>query len=140
MRRPCGHADPADFLPAGAMLQPRLPAADAAEQVRTPRTRMHGCAHSPVSGRSPWRSAPSPSDHVDVRPALRASRLGVDAFNSHRDLWTLGYAVARIAGNADDRSHTRPAGLVGFHPPVCGEEDLTLVRARFRQYDWEPAW
>jgi pimeloyl-ACP methyl ester carboxylesterase len=77
--------------------------------------------------------APSVSTTYDVRPALHATRDGMDVFYSKNDRLWLG-AVTAFTGTSDDPMQTRPAGRFGFEPTlVPGEEPLF---AKLRQYEW----
>lgn len=83
--------------------------------------------------------APSVSADYDLRPALRASRNGVDVFYSHRDRFQLGVAVS-ILGTAD-RRWTAASGRVGFRPVICTPDDA-ILHTLLRQHPWNPcvAW
>jgi pimeloyl-ACP methyl ester carboxylesterase len=84
--------------------------------------------------------SPSVSADYDLRPALRASRQGIDVFYSERDLWQLGIGIS-IVGTAD-RCWRAAAGRVGFRPVVGTPADAHLYAARLRQHPWDPsvAW
>ncbi len=84
--------------------------------------------------------APAVSADYDLRPALAASRQGVDAFTSERDRFYLGVGT-RVVGTADGKQDVPPAGRVGFAMPTTAGADLSLAQ-RFRQHPWEPcvAW
>jgi pimeloyl-ACP methyl ester carboxylesterase len=77
--------------------------------------------------------APSVSSHYDVRPALRATRNGMDVLYSKNDRLWLG-AFTAVAGTTDAAMETRPAGRFGFEPQATPEE-LPLY-AKLRQYEW----
>ena len=83
--------------------------------------------------------APAVSAAYDLRPALRASRGGVDVFYSQRDVAYLGVGVA-LLGTADGQGGPA-AGRVGFRPRAECPDDLALF-ARLRQHPWHPcvAW
>jgi pimeloyl-ACP methyl ester carboxylesterase len=81
--------------------------------------------------------SPSVSADYDVRPALRAARLGIDNFYSPRDRLWLGAFVA-LVGAMDDPSAARTAGRYGFEGPSAEPADGPLY-ARLRQHCWEPA-
>jgi pimeloyl-ACP methyl ester carboxylesterase len=76
------------------------------------------------------------SADYDLRPALRCSRRGIDAFYSQRDLAYLGLGVA-LVGTAD-RQWNAPAGRVGFQPLGSSPEDVALYK-KLRQHCWDPA-
>src|SRR5262249_45143874 len=75
--------------------------------------------------------APAVSPGCDVRPALAASRCGVDVFYSPTDLVSRGLALTGCA----DGWHVFSAGANGFTPP-CGCPDPNL---RQHGYCWEMA-
>jgi pimeloyl-ACP methyl ester carboxylesterase len=79
--------------------------------------------------------APSVSADYDLRPALRASRRGIDVFYSGRDWAYLGAGVS-IVGTAD-REWSAAAGRVGFRPVGRCPEDTALYCARLRQHAWD---
>jgi pimeloyl-ACP methyl ester carboxylesterase len=78
--------------------------------------------------------APAVSAYHDLKPALAASRRGVDVFYSKADWWYLGMGVTMV-GTAD-RHWDPAAGRVGFKPPECRPEDVPLY-AKLRQYPWQ---
>lgn len=82
--------------------------------------------------------APAVSADYDLRPALAASRQGVDAFCSARDRFYLGFGT-RVVGTADGKQDVPAAGRVGFAMPTG--PDLALAQ-RLRQHPWDPsiAW
>jgi hypothetical protein len=84
--------------------------------------------------------APAVAADYDVRPALRAARQGVDAFNSERDRWILGVGT-RVVGTADGKQGVPPAGRVGFEMPAVAGADACLIQ-RLHQHPWDPsiAW
>lgn len=79
--------------------------------------------------------APTVSPGYDLRPALTASRQGVDAFVSRRDVFTGGLAM-RVVGTAD-RQWAPAAGQVGFCPVLTRPGDERLY-GKLRQHDWDP--
>jgi pimeloyl-ACP methyl ester carboxylesterase len=79
--------------------------------------------------------APSVSADYDLRPALRASRLGVDVFYSSRDIGYLGLGVALI-GTVDHWGRAA-AGRVGFRPHVETMDD-SMIYNKLRQHPWNP--
>jgi pimeloyl-ACP methyl ester carboxylesterase len=79
---------------------------------------------------------PAVSACYDLRPALRASRQGVDVFHSERDFWHLGVGTA-LFGTADGRRGEPAAGRGGFTPVVQTPEDGALHN-KLRQYPWDP--
>jgi pimeloyl-ACP methyl ester carboxylesterase len=78
--------------------------------------------------------APSVSDAYDLRPALLASRLGIDVFHSGRDNFILG-ACMLIVGTADGASRTA-AGRCGFTPIITSPADAALY-TKLRQHPWD---
>jgi pimeloyl-ACP methyl ester carboxylesterase len=80
--------------------------------------------------------SPSVSTNYDVKPALRASRGGIDVFYSERDTGYLGVGVS-LVGTAD-RLGGPAAGRVGFRLRADTEADAALY-ARLRQHPWHPA-
>jgi pimeloyl-ACP methyl ester carboxylesterase len=80
--------------------------------------------------------APSVCVSYDLRPALRASRRGIDAFHSAEDRVILGLGM-RIVGTADRRCRTA-AGQCGFTPVLYGPADAALY-GKLRQHPWGPA-
>jgi pimeloyl-ACP methyl ester carboxylesterase len=83
--------------------------------------------------------APSVSADYDLRPALRASRQGIDVYYSRRDRIVLG-VLTRVIGNTDRRGGAT-SGHVGFRLAVATCEDQALY-ANLRQHQWtrEVAW
>lgn len=73
--------------------------------------------------------APSVSAGYDLRPALAATREGLDVFCSHKDRATLGAGV-RLVGTAD-RGPGRAAGRLGF----CGAD-----ADKVRHHHWTAEW
>src|SRR5262249_54829266 len=80
--------------------------------------------------------APSVSPAYHLRPAVAASREGLDACVSDRDRVILGLAM-RIVGTADGRAGPA-AGRVGFRPRPATPCDAALF-GRLRQHTWHPA-
>jgi hypothetical protein len=78
--------------------------------------------------------APSVSTRYDLRPALRASRQGIDVFASTKDRWALGLVI-RCIGSADERRDEKAAGRYGFEVVGANPEDADLYR-RLRQHFW----
>lgn len=83
--------------------------------------------------------APAVSTDYDLRPSLRASRLGIDVYTSRRDIGALGIGTT-IIGTAD-RRWSAAAGRVGFTPLVTCPGD-ELLYANLRNHEWDPcvAW
>lgn len=83
--------------------------------------------------------APAVSRDYDLRPALRASRQGIDVFTSCRDIGALGIGMTLI-GTAD-RRWSAASGRVGFTPIVTCPGDEVLY-AKLREHPWDPvvAW
>jgi pimeloyl-ACP methyl ester carboxylesterase len=81
--------------------------------------------------------APAVSADYDLRPALRASRQGVDVFYSPRDRFCLG-VLTRLAGTCD-RRWGPAAGRYGFRLSCTCPEDLPLL-SKLRQYPWQPSY
>jgi pimeloyl-ACP methyl ester carboxylesterase len=80
--------------------------------------------------------APSISECADIRPALRAARLGVDTYVSDNDRLYLGFGVALLGSS--DGVRAPAAGRTGFLPRVDCPEEATLY-TRLRQHPWDPA-
>jgi pimeloyl-ACP methyl ester carboxylesterase len=80
---------------------------------------------------------PSVSRRYDLRPTLRATRLGVDVYGSDKDKWALGLAV-RWVGTADELHDAEAAGRLGFTPVIerAGDTELYL---KLRHHFWKPA-
>jgi pimeloyl-ACP methyl ester carboxylesterase len=72
----------------------------------------------------------------DLRPALCASRSGIDAFHSERDGMVLGLVVW-VLGTADRGCRTA-AGRYGFSPVIACPTDAALYEG-LRQHAWGPA-
>ena len=72
----------------------------------------------------------------DLRPALKATRVGIDGFHSDKDRWVLGFGV-KIVGTTEEGCRTA-AGRVGFTPVVESPADAALY-AKLRQHPWDPA-
>ena len=79
--------------------------------------------------------APSVSSSYDLRPALRATREGIDVFYSERDWFVLGLGMA-FSGTTDGQLPP-VAGRVGFRHIAANTSDEALY-ARLRQYPWGP--
>jgi hypothetical protein len=79
--------------------------------------------------------APSVSSRYDLRPALRATREGIDVFYSERDWFVLGLGMA-FSGTTDGQLPP-VAGRVGFRHTVANAGDEALY-ARLRQHRWTP--
>ena len=80
--------------------------------------------------------APSVPSEYDLRPALRATRNGIDVFWSRGDYWYLGIGISVV--NAIRGRCYLPAGRVGFQPMLETPEDAACY-AKLRQYPWEPS-
>jgi pimeloyl-ACP methyl ester carboxylesterase len=79
--------------------------------------------------------APSVCAAYDLRPALRATRDGIDVYNSTEDRWVLGLGV-RLVGTTEGECRTA-AGQAGFTPIVASPADAALY-SRLRQHSWHP--
>ncbi|HTH48441.1 MAG TPA: hypothetical protein VMB21_13090 [Candidatus Limnocylindria bacterium] len=77
--------------------------------------------------------APSVSSGYDLKPALRATREGIDVFYSERDWFVLGLGMA-FSGTTDGQLPP-VAGRVGFRHMAENASDETLY-ARLRQHPW----
>lgn len=77
--------------------------------------------------------SPSISESYDLRPALTATRNGIDAFVSDKDWIWLGLLV-RLFGTTDDPLAARAAGRFGFAVPPHDP-----VYAGLRLHRWTPA-
>ncbi|HEV8058523.1 MAG TPA: alpha/beta hydrolase [Gemmataceae bacterium] len=80
---------------------------------------------------------PSIRSDYDLRPALRATRRGIDVYYSpDRDYYVRGAAVlaALVHGEL-----SRRAGQVGFEPRIESEEDAQLYN-KLRLIPWDPAF
>lgn len=127
----------------------RLAEAVTAARRRYPTVPIYFVAHSAgcaveleAAGRLPPNSidrivllAPSVSTDYDLRPALAASRGGIDAFHSRSDWVTLGLAM-RVFGTTD-RRWTPASGLVGFRRPA-DPAGACLYDRRLREHFWGP--
>ncbi|HEY7327317.1 MAG TPA: alpha/beta hydrolase [Gemmataceae bacterium] len=80
--------------------------------------------------------APAVAHDYDLRPALRASRQGIDAFISRRDIGALALGTG-IAGTADRRL-AAASGRVGFTPILCCPGDEQLY-TKLRVHPWDPS-
>jgi pimeloyl-ACP methyl ester carboxylesterase len=78
--------------------------------------------------------SPSVCTGHDLRPALRASREGIDLFHSNKDRWILGLAM-RIVGTTEGDCRVS-AGRVGFQSIVNNPTDAALY-AKLRQHPWD---
>jgi len=78
--------------------------------------------------------APAVGATYDLNPALRASRLGIDAFSSLEDSF-LEFIEERL-GTADGKREPT-AGRVGFRVPKTDDE---LYRSRLRQFRWNESY
>jgi pimeloyl-ACP methyl ester carboxylesterase len=81
--------------------------------------------------------APSVSTRYDLRPALRASKQGIDVFCSKKDRWALGLVIWWI-GSADETHDGKASGRHGFAPAIDGPDDVALYR-RLRHHFWSEA-
>jgi hypothetical protein len=81
--------------------------------------------------------AASVPTNYDLRPALRSSREGIDAFYSRRDRWCLGLWL-RLEVMVGVK-YAPVAGRFGFQPVVESPEDAACY-ARLRQHPWQPEW
>ena len=79
--------------------------------------------------------APSVSANHDIRPALRAARLGMHVFYSWRDVAFLGLGTA-LVGTPDGFGEAA-AGRVGFRSRVESTADAALA-AKLHQHAWDP--
>ena len=79
--------------------------------------------------------APSVSSRYDLKPALRATREGIDVFYSERDWFVLGLGMA-FSGTTDGQLPP-VAGRVGFRHIAANSSDEALY-ARLRQHPWGP--
>jgi pimeloyl-ACP methyl ester carboxylesterase len=80
--------------------------------------------------------SPSVCTGHDLRPALAASREGIDLFYSEQDRWVLGLGM-RIVGTTEEDCRVA-AGRVGFIPIINNPTDAALY-ARLRQHPWDPS-
>jgi pimeloyl-ACP methyl ester carboxylesterase len=76
--------------------------------------------------------APSISEQYDLRPALKATRDGIDVFVSEKDWIWLGFLV-RLLGTPDDPYAARSAGRFGFAVARDGE-----LANKVRLHRWTP--
>lgn len=81
--------------------------------------------------------APAVSAQHDLRPALRSSRQGIDAFTSRRDWACLGVGIL-LAGTSDRCWMTGAAGKIGFQPKPTCSDDRELY-TKLREYPWQPS-
>jgi pimeloyl-ACP methyl ester carboxylesterase len=80
--------------------------------------------------------SPSVCVTYDLRPALRATRGGIDAFTSREDRLVLGLGMA-LVGTAEGGCD-RAAGQCGFTPVIACPGDANLY-GKLRQHPWCPA-
>ena len=81
--------------------------------------------------------SPSVSATHDLRPALRASRCGIDVYYNELDLLVLGLCTT-VVGTADHGCRTA-AGREGFTPIICTPDDAALY-GKLRQHPSQPAF
>jgi hypothetical protein len=83
--------------------------------------------------------APSVPAKYDLRPALRNTRLGIDACCSREDTFYLG--VLMLAISSMQSGGYPAAGFSGFVPQVETPEDAALY-TKLREHPWTPslAW
>jgi hypothetical protein len=74
------------------------------------------------------------SPTYDLRPALRASRLGIVSFHSHYDQFILNWGT-RHFGTAD-RYYGPSAGLHGFEVPQQLDEEGSALYDKLTQIPW----
>lgn len=80
--------------------------------------------------------SPSVPDTYDLRPALTASRQGIDSYNSVNDTFILGLGMAVIS--TTDPSSRTAAGINGFRIPQSTATDAMLYQ-KLRQHPWNAA-
>jgi pimeloyl-ACP methyl ester carboxylesterase len=80
--------------------------------------------------------APAVSENYDLRPALKASRQGVDAFTSERDGFILGVGIG-LLGTADGERDAA-AGRYGFNVLAPNNPDAALY-SKLHQHPWDPS-
>jgi pimeloyl-ACP methyl ester carboxylesterase len=80
--------------------------------------------------------SPGVSSCYDLRPALRASRQGIDLFYSRMDS-QLDLFI-QMFGTTEGRGFAA-AGLVGFTPVIASPADVQLYR-KLRQHPWRLAY
>jgi pimeloyl-ACP methyl ester carboxylesterase len=80
--------------------------------------------------------SPSVCTSYDLRPALRASRQGIDSFHSQEDRWVLGLGM-RMFGTTEEGCRIA-AGRVGFASVLEDAGDVALY-SRLRQHPWDPS-
>jgi pimeloyl-ACP methyl ester carboxylesterase len=78
--------------------------------------------------------APALPANYDLRPALRASRQGIDVFCSRRDRCVPVVAFLEVFKSGHCRV---PGSYDGFRPCVHSAEDEALY-GKLRQYPWNP--
>jgi hypothetical protein len=79
--------------------------------------------------------APAIAANTDIRPLLLASRRGVDAFTSNRDMFL---AVGAMVYGTTGGPRGPAAGTCGFEPVLSSPADVLLYRSKLRQYPWTP--
>jgi len=79
--------------------------------------------------------SPSVCACYDLRPALRATRAGIDNFYSYKDRWVLGLGM-RMVGTTEEGCRIA-AGRVGFTPISQCPDDAALS-CKLRQHPWNP--
>lgn len=80
--------------------------------------------------------APSVPDTYDLRPAILATRGGIDSYHSKKDQYILGLGMF-ILGTTDPDSRS-PAGLHGFRLIYSTPNDNAIYQ-NLRQHHWDPA-
>jgi pimeloyl-ACP methyl ester carboxylesterase len=80
--------------------------------------------------------APSVPDTYDLRPAILATRGGIDSYHSRKDQYILGLGMF-ILGTTDPDSRTA-AGLHGFRLIYSTPNDNAIYQ-NLRQHHWDPA-
>lgn len=78
--------------------------------------------------------APSVSTRYDLRPTLRASRHGIDAFCSSLDCWALGLGI-KLFKTADEWRDREAAGRHGFRF-CCESENDSFLYEKLRHHFW----
>lgn len=78
--------------------------------------------------------APAVSAKHDLRPALRSTCQGIDAFISSHDWCLLGVGT-KLTGTTDRHWLTTAAGKTGFQPVAADPQDEALY-TKLRQYPW----
>lgn len=80
--------------------------------------------------------APSVPDTYDLRPAILATRGGIDSYHSKKDQYVLGLGMM-ILGTTDPESRNA-AGLHGFRLVYSTPNDSAIYQ-NLRQHHWDPA-